>query len=173
MLRMADGICIQHTALNPGSSPPFFQLRTQSSIRLFPSMPSFSASFRHIGAPFSHQRNPASSPCCFSIFVATWAIFLGSVRICCPSHLRPSLLRGCLSKHQSTPKSLVSHCARSRSGCTKNVVFFGCSPHIHFKVKSVFNGGGGAASSEGSSPSELWPSLLSQFPLKLRVGHDF
>ena len=62
-LGIDDGICIQHSDVNSRSSPTFFQFRRQSPIRIFPSMPYFTASLRHIWAQFSNQRNPASRSC--------------------------------------------------------------------------------------------------------------
>lgn len=71
-------MCIQHSGINPGRSPTFFQRMPRGPIRMFSFKPQFSTSFRHIWAQFSHQRNPASRPCCSTIIVAPWEIFLGS-----------------------------------------------------------------------------------------------
>lgn len=78
LLGIENEMCIQHGGINPGRSPTFFQLMLQSPIRIFSFKPQFSASFRHIWAQFSHQRNPASRPCCSTIVVAPWEVFLGS-----------------------------------------------------------------------------------------------
>ena len=62
-LGIDDRICIQHSDVNSRSSPTFFQFRRQSPVRIVPPIPYFTASFRHIWAQFSNQRDPASRSC--------------------------------------------------------------------------------------------------------------